>query len=139
MTNDLVELLHRGGHTLVVANGEVRTFGGRGISDLYRLLRKDPGFLQGASVADKVVGKGAAALMVLGGVKELYADTVSDAALALLQTAPVRVSFKEQVPQIRNRAQTDCCPVEKLCRNAATAEECLSQIKAFMNQQMTNT
>lgn len=54
--DDLVELLHQDNHTLVVANGEVCTFHGRGISDLYRLLCEDPGFLKGASVADKVVG-----------------------------------------------------------------------------------
>lgn len=130
---DLTGLLHRDEHTLVVANGEIRTFRGRGISDLYKLLCEDPGFMKGASVADKVVGKGAAALMILGGVKELYADIVSEPALSLLKTAPIRVACKEKVPQIRNRTQTDCCPVEKLCRNAATAEECLPLIKEFMN------
>lgn len=133
MMDDLVELLHRDNHMLVVANGEVCTFHGRGISDLYKLFREDPSFLKGASVADKVVGKGAAALMILGGVEELYADIVSEPALRLLKTAPVRVIYKEKVPQIRNRTQTDCCPVEKLCRDAETAEKCLPLIKGFMN------
>lgn len=133
MMDDLVELLHRDNHTLVVANGEICTFRGRGISDLYGLLREDSGFLQGASVADKVVGKGAAALMILGGVGELHADLISEPALALLTTARVRVLYEKKVPQIRNRARTGCCPVEKLCRDAATAEECLPLIEEFMN------
>lgn len=133
MMNDLVELLHRDNHTLVVANGEICTFHGRGISDLYRLFREDPGFLKGASVADKVVGKGAAALMILGGVEELYADIVSEPALFLLKTAPIRVCYKEKVSQIQNRTQTDYCPVEKLCRDAKTAEECFPLIKGFIN------
>lgn len=32
--DDLIRLLQNGRHSLVVANGEVRTFDGRGISDL---------------------------------------------------------------------------------------------------------
>lgn len=69
MMEDLIRLLHGGDHSLVVANGNVYTFNGRGVTDLYALLREDPGFLKGASIADKVVGKAAAALMILGGVK----------------------------------------------------------------------
>lgn len=130
---DLIELLHRDGNTLVVANGEVCAFHGRGISDLYKLFRRDPGFLKGASVADKVVGKGAAALMILGGVNELHADLISEPALALLQTGRIRVSYGEKVPQIQNRTKTGVCPVETLCRNAATAGACLPLIEEFMN------
>lgn len=130
---ELIELLHRDGNTLVVANGEVCAFQGRGISDLYRLLRDDAGFLEGASVADKVVGKGAAALMILGGVSELHADLISEPALTLLRTSRIRVSYGEKVPQIRNRTKTGICPVETLCRNAATAGECLPLIEEFMN------
>ncbi len=130
---DLIRLLHEGDHSLVVANGDVCTFDGRGVNDLYSLFKEDPGFLKGASVADKVVGKGAAALMILGGVGELHADLISEPALALLTTARVRVLYEKKVPQIRNRARTGCCPVEKLCRDAATAEECLPLIEEFMN------
>ena len=64
----LIRLLHEGNYSLVVAHGEIRTFSGRGVSDLYALSGEDPGFLRGASVADKVVGKAAAALMIVAGV-----------------------------------------------------------------------
>lgn len=43
--DDLIQLLHEGKHSLVVANGEVCTFNGRGVIDLYHLLQDDPGFL----------------------------------------------------------------------------------------------
>lgn len=43
-------------------NGHVATFDSRGVADLFNLLNDDPEFMQGADVADKVVGKGAAAL-----------------------------------------------------------------------------
>ena len=73
MLEDIIRLLHEGKHSLVVSNGEVRTFDRRGVADLYALLREDSDFLKGASVADKVVGKAAAALMILGEVGELHA------------------------------------------------------------------
>lgn len=65
MPDELIRILQDGNHSLVVAGDGIRTFDGRGISDLYGLLTEHPGWLRGASVADKVVGKGAAALLIL--------------------------------------------------------------------------
>ena len=71
----LINLLHTGGYSCTIANGgKIRTFTQRGVADLYDLLTQEPEFLKGALIADKVVGKGAAALMILGGIKELYTD-----------------------------------------------------------------
>ena len=67
---ELINLLHSGGYSCVIANGDnIRTFTQRGVADLYDLLTQEPDFLKGASIADKVVGKGAAALMILGGIR----------------------------------------------------------------------
>ena len=135
MKNDLIQRLHEGNYSLVVANrDEIRTFSGRGVADLYDLLSNDPLFLKGASVADKVVGKGAAALMILGGVAELYTDIISDSAWELLHASAMKVSFGQQVPQIWNRTHTDRCPVEKLCEGVRTAEECLPLIDNFIKK-----
>lgn len=98
---ELIERLHAEQCSCVVGNGEtVRTFRERGVRDLWRLLHEEPGLLVGASIADKVVGKGAAALMIAGGVRELYADVVSEQALELLARSEVRVSY---APQDLNR------------------------------------
>lgn len=37
--DDLIQLLHEGKHSLVVANGEVCTFNGRGVIDLYHCCK----------------------------------------------------------------------------------------------------
>lgn len=71
--------------------------------------------------------------MILGGVNELHADLISEPALALLQMGRIRVAYDEKVPQIQNRTKTGICPVEALCRNAATAGACLPLIEEFMN------
>lgn len=133
MMDDLIEILHDGSHSLVVANGEICTFGGRGISDLYNILSEDPGFLQGAEVADKVVGKGAAALMIIGGISSLYADIISVPALELLHQSPIKIDFGKQVDNIINRKGDGICPVETLCIPCATAQECLPRITQFIN------
>ncbi len=66
----IIDILHKGGYSCVMKNREeVRTFTQRGVADLYDLYQADSAFMKGAAIADKVIGKGAAALMVLGGFK----------------------------------------------------------------------
>ncbi len=131
---DLKDLLHERKCSCVLRNGETRTFGRRGVEDLYDLLRERPGLLLGADVADKVVGKGAAALMVSGRVRRVYADVISEPAYGLLLRAGIPVSYGRLVPAIRNRAGDGWCPVETLCRDKATAEECLPLIAGFVER-----
>lgn len=132
--DDLIQLLHEGKHSLVVANGEVCTFNGRGVIDLYHLLQDDPGFLYKASIADKVVGKAAAALMALAKVKEVYADVISRPALDLLSKTDVKINYGAVVPHINNRSATGWCPLEMRCFDCDTIEECFLQIEAFYKQ-----
>ena len=115
-------------------NGTTRTFHERGVKDLHRLLMQEPEILSGASLADKVVGKGAAALMIAGGVAWVYADVISRAAMELFEQSRVEVQYTEVVPNIINRAGTDICPVEKLCRDCKTAAECLPLIDKFIKE-----
>ena len=115
-------------------NGTTRTFHERGVKDLHRLLMQEPEILSGASLADKVVGKGAAALMIAGEVAWVYADVISQAAMELFEQSRIEVQYAEIVPNIINRAGTDICPVEKLCRDCKTAAECLPLIDKFIKE-----
>lgn len=64
---NIIDILHKGGFSCVMKNREeIRTFTQRGVADLYDLYQTEPAFMKGASIADKIIGKGAAALMVLG-------------------------------------------------------------------------
>ena len=128
----LIESLFTHKYSCVIRNGdEIR---GRGVKDLYRLLRDDRRFLDGAFVADKVVGKAAAALMILGGVREVFADVASRPAVELLRRHRVRMSCTLEVPHIINRTKTGRCPPETRCHDLRTPEECYAQIEEFMNQ-----
>ena len=133
--NALKLILHSGGFSCVIRQGnQVRTFTQRGVADLYQLLTTDATFLLNSSIADKVVGKGAAALMVIGGVAEVYADVISAPALALLKESGVAVSYAEVVEGIRNRAGTDICPVEKRCLPLKNVDEMVEEIRDFLTQ-----
>ena len=133
--NALKFILHSGGFSCVIRQGnQVRTFTQRGVADLYHLLTTDAPFLLGSSIADKVVGKGAAALMVIGGVAKVYADVISAPALALLKESGVAVSYAEVVEGIRNRAGTDMCPVEKRCLPLENVDEMVGEIRDFLMQ-----
>ena len=104
MMEKIIDLLHSGGYSCVIGNGtEIRTFTQRGVADLYDLFRQDPSFMKGACIADKVIGKAAAGLMVLGGIRQVYADVISQPALALLHNANIEVSYVRLVPFIENR------------------------------------
>lgn len=136
MTQRLCEILHSGGHTLVVrsAGGVVKCFDGRGVSDLYRLLNSDPTFLKDAEIADKVVGRAAAALMIIGGVRKLHTDVISSLALSLFQGPEIDVTYDEVVPHIINRNRDGWCPLETRCKDSLTPAECYDRIESFMNE-----
>lgn len=135
----IIDILLREQCSCVICNseGEYSKFYGRGVSDLYRILSDEPKLLEDAFVADKVVGKGAAALMILGGVKELYAELLSTAAREMLEEYGVAVTAPTEVPNIINRTGTGICPVESLCLGCRTPEECLPKIRDFIKNMTT--
>ncbi len=132
--NTIETLLDGSGYSCVIFNnGHTTVCHSRGVKDLYRLLTEYPDTLRGAFVADKVIGKGAAALMILGGVAEAYTPLISRPALELFNKAGIAVEYGECVPNIINRTRTGICPVEKLCADCQDAESCLPLIKNFIS------
>lgn len=77
------------------------------------LLKNKSDIMKNASAADKVVGKAAALMFIKGGIKELYADVISEHALSVLNKTDIIVAYNKCVPYIVNRDGTDMCPMEK--------------------------
>lgn len=129
----LIRQLDEGNYSCVINNnGETRTYSQSGVADLYDLVKSNDNFLNGASMADKIVGKGAASLMVVGGIKELRTHIISHSAVQLLQEAGVKVSFDEEVDHIINRSKTDWCPLEKRVKDAPNAQAAMPIIEQFI-------
>jgi iron complex outermembrane receptor protein/vitamin B12 transporter len=134
LLNKNIELLHAGGYSCVISKGEeTRTFTKSGIMDLFELLENDPTFLNASLVADKVVGKAAATLMILGGVSHIYADVISEPAITLINNAKIEIQFGKSVPLIENRDKSGVCPLEKKCMNSNSLQELSILIREFIN------
>ena len=79
--DELKGLLSSGSYSLVVKKNDRLFFShDRGVKPLLSLLASEPDMLQGARLADKVIGKAAALLMVKGGVREVFGAVVSEPA-----------------------------------------------------------
>lgn len=125
-------MLHEGDYSCVAENfGQIFTFTGAGVSDLYDMVTNEPCFLKEAAIADKVVGKAAAALMILGKVERVYAEIISLPALVMLRHARIETEFGQVVVGIRNHDDTDWCPLEKMCYPKESPEEILQQVEEF--------
>lgn len=132
---ELASILHNEKCSCVIRSaGQLLFCHERGITDLYSQLTQHPSVLSNAEIADKVIGKGAAALMILGKVKSVYADVISKPALDLFDKYGIEIRYQELVPNIVNRTGNGICPVETLCIDCNTAEECITQIDKFINE-----
>lgn len=139
MKQQLINRLHDERCSCVIHNGDTtRIFHERGVKDLHRLLHTEPMLLCGAMIADKVVGKGAAALMVAGGARWVYAEVISQAALQLFEQHNIEVEVGSVVPHIINRAGDGFCPVERLCQGTDDIEECVELIDQFVKANGAN-
>lgn len=115
MNKDLMEAKNRlmeGGYTCVVMKDEqIYTSMERGVKPLLAWLDDGVDF-KGYSAADKVIGKGAAMLYVLLGVKEIYTQIISESARKTLAQHGIEVYYDQCVEGIRNRTNTGPCPME---------------------------
>lgn len=114
------------------STGDIVKFHNPGVKDLYNLVVTRPVVLKGACVADRVIGRGAALLMVKGCVAEVFAEVVSEPALDVLRHAGIATSYNTLVPNIINRNGTDMCPVEKLTMTVSNPDVALEKIKEFL-------
>ena len=118
MTDNNIEIVKRRlddtSASLVVMNknGEIREFYNRRVIDIVSLIKSEENFLDGAIIADKVIGKVASALLVLAGVKEIYARTISEYAIEVLENNNIKYSFGNRVDYIINNDKTGMCPME---------------------------
>ena len=131
----LIDILHCEGLTLVVksTDGEIHRFTQRGVKDLLMLVNEQPDILKGALIADKAVGKAAAACMAVGGASRVHADVMSEPALVLLQNYGIAAEYSKLVDHIINRAGDGWCPMELLSRNIDDPVVIIKKIKEFFN------
>ncbi len=108
---------------VVIKEDEEHISSDRGIAPILSLLEKNPDFLKGAYVADKVIGKAAAFLLVYAGIERLYARTLSKLAVQVLDDHFLTYEYDQLVPNIINRAGDGMCPMEQKVLNISDPAE----------------
>lgn len=142
MSSDLIRaagLLEEGGYTCVLCKGEsVLTRVERGVRPLMKWL--DAGEdLREFTAADKVVGRAAAFLYIVLGVKVVYAPVMSEGALYTLARHGVQPVCDKTVKTIINRTGTGICPMEQAVAEILEPEEAVKAIRARMSELLALT
>lgn len=119
---------------VVVKDGEVVfKSDDRGIKPLYTAVKENKESLKGSSIADKVIGKAAAMLCEYGQIQKLYTSLISQKAIEVLDKANIKYYYELDVPFIKNRDNTDLCPIENLSLNVRSTDELIEKIESFLS------
>ena len=114
----------------VVSVDDVFTSHERCVKPLLHLLTEKKGFLKGASVADKVIGKAAALLMVLGEIKEVHTLIISEPAIKVFEKHNIPCFYDKKV----NRTGDGLCPMETLCLDVEEPHKAFLKIVNFIKK-----
>lgn len=125
-------LLAKSGATCVLCKGStVYQSTQRGVQPLLTWL--DSGTdMMGFSAADKVVGRGAAFLYRLLGVRSVYGHIMSMAAVKVLRAGGVEASWGTLTESIMNRQKNGPCPIELATGNIQEPENALYIIRTTL-------
>jgi hypothetical protein len=105
----------------------------RGVKPLLSWLDNGPS-LVGFCAADRVVGRGAAFLYCLLGVREVYAHVMSRPAAQVLQAHGISYHAGSLVDGIINRKGTGPCPFEEAVMDIQDAHAALASIRRKLSQ-----
>lgn len=118
--------------TVVLCNNEITyTSIQRGVRPLLAWL-DDETDLMGFCAADKVVGRGAAFLYRLLGVRAVYGKIMSTGAVKVLRAGGIDVSWGTLTESIMNRQKNGPCPIELATRNIQEPENALFIIRSTL-------
>lgn len=106
----------------------------KGLQSLISLYKNDVNTLENSSIADKVIGRAAALILVDSNIKEVYADLISQNAIDILDKSDIPYEYKSQVTEIRNRDNTGMCPMEELSLKCVSADELIEKIEEKFNK-----
>lgn len=99
---------------IVIQEGAIiHTASGRGVSPILKLYRGEPEKLAGAFVVDKIIGKAAAMILLLGKATAIYGEVMSAAAYQYLTERGVDAQYGRCVDVITARDEKGICPIEK--------------------------
>lgn len=124
-TQELIDCFQENKYTCLIANnGEIiYTSFDKGVKPLFDFYKSQKGFeLNDLQLIDKVIGKGAAFLCILIGIKKIHTDVISKPALDVLNQYKIQTTYVTITEHITNADKTGHCPVETLSEEFNTPE-----------------
>lgn len=118
--------------------GELLIEFGRGISPLIKMAERNKN-LKGYSAADKIIGKAAALLMVLLGIKHVYAEVISQEGCKVLSENNIPYRYEILTDKIINRKGDGTCPMETAVVDIEDPAMAYTIIKEKLLSLQTNT
>lgn len=127
------DLLQKENFTLVVVkNGEILfTSNDKGIKPMYTLVKELKEEVKDASIADRVIGRGAALLSQYLKIKEVYSNLISKSAIEVLELEGIEYTFLELCDSIKNRDKTGLCPIETISLDQTDPVKFIEKLEKF--------
>jgi len=98
---------------LIKNNVIIHAAKGSGVAPLIKIYEETPCMLKGAFVVDRIIGKAAAAILLLGEAEKAYGEVMSNSARAYLSSRNFKFGYGRCVDIISNRTGNGICPLEK--------------------------
>ena len=129
-----IQLLHRGGYTCVLCDSDrVLTSRKSGIAPLLERIETGED-LRNICAADKIIGRAAALLLILGGARAVHGDVMSIGARELLETNGIEVSYHTLTQQIVNRNGDGPCPMEQAAASLTDPTDAPKVLRETLNR-----
>jgi len=103
----------------------------QGVNGFLQAIEKFGKRLVASSVADKIVGAAAAMLCAYSEVSSVFAATISEEGIRVLEDNNIIYQFDNHVPNILNHDKTDICPFEKLAIGSRDPKEAYTKLKSI--------
>jgi hypothetical protein len=125
--------LERKGLTLCIVKGEQILFETKshGMGGFLRAIEELGEGLDGASAADKIVGKAVALLSLYSGIGAIYASVMSKKAKELFEENGIQAEWDELVENILSECRPAACPFESLVAETCDPVEAYKKLKAL--------
>lgn len=128
------ELLYSNNSLVIYLNNTLKKHRQKGVKALISILDADNNALKNSYVADKVVGKAAALILVDSKAKYVYAKTISLHAIKVFKENNIKFDCYEVVPYINNKENSGMCDLEKLCLDITNPQEAHQKIKQYLEK-----
>ena len=100
-----------------------------GIKPVIVPMCQDIAFFKDSAVADKIIGKASAMLLVLSGVKEVYTPVLSKAGKEVFERYGVPCEYDSLADYIVNRRGDGMCPMEMTVKDIDDPMEAFEALK----------